>query len=169
MSEPVTIGNATEKWTAIYSFEEHDGEVRYIGKTSQYLIERRKAHLRECMLRGHLPINRWLRKRKNSVGFVTRLIEHVPPGRDWADRERHWIKIYRERGDRLLNLTDGGDGLTGHKFSLSHKLKIAMSLMTGSAFNCERCGEHFYRKRSAILKGQNRFCSRGCSNRRLKP
>lgn len=167
MTQPVVIGRPPPRWTAIYAFEEHGGEVRYVGKTSQYLIDRRKAHLRECELSRSRPVNRWLRKRMTGPGFVTRLIEHVPPERDWAERERHWIRYYRERGDRLLNLTDGGEGLAGHKLSVPHRLKIATALMNGESFACETCGAQFYRKRSAILRGQNRFCSRGCSNRRF--
>ena len=164
MIEPVTIGRATGRWTGIYAFEELDGEVRYVGKTVQYLIERRKAHLRECEIKGHRPINRWLAKRRANGGFATRLIEHVPPRGDWAARERHWIAFYRARGDRLLNLTDGGDGLPGHKFTAEHKAKIAAAHRTGDTFNCRHCGHEFYRKRSAIEKGQNKFCSRVCAN-----
>ena len=170
MVEPVIIGNATHKWTAIYAFEEHDGEIRYVGKTTQYLIDRRKVHLRTARRGDQKPLYRWLRKRRAAQGFVTRLIEHVPPGGDWAARERYWIKRYREHGDRLLNLTDGGEGLAGHKFSAEHKAKIAHAHRTGGNFSCERCGSSFYRKRSAILRGETRFCSRRCSSlRRVIP
>lgn len=167
MIEPVTIGRAT-RGTAIYCFEEHDGEVRYVGKTTQYLIDRRKAHLRPSVINGKLPVNRWLKKRRASCGFVTRLIEHVPPGGDWSARERYWIQHYRTRGDRLLNLTDGGEGLAGHKFTSEHRAKIAASHRTGAFFDCQTCGETFYRKRSDIAAGHNKFCSRDCSNQRRR-
>lgn len=167
MSGPVTIGRAG-RGTAIYCFEEHDGEVRYVGKTTQYLIDRRKAHLRPSVINGKLPVNRWLKKRRASCGFVTRLIEHVPPGGDWAARERHWIAHYRQDGHRLLNLTDGGDGLAGHTFSPEHRAKIAVALRTGADFSCETCGDTFWRKRRDIAKGNCRFCSRACYAKSLK-
>jgi hypothetical protein len=28
----------------------------------------------------------------------------------WSEREKYWIKYYKEQGCRLTNLTDGGDG-----------------------------------------------------------
>jgi len=161
--EPVIIGNATEKWTAIYAFEDHGGEVRYVGKTTQYLIDRRKAHLRPKQISGRLPVNIWLRKRKDAEGFVTRLLEHVPPFGDWAAREKHWIKFFRERGDRLLNLTDGGEGLPGHKFTDEHKAKIAAALRKGKTHACAVCGVEFYRK-PKDAKAKNLFCSRQCAN-----
>lgn len=167
-SNPVIIGRANDKWTAIYAFEEHGGEIKYVGKTTQYLIDRRKEHLRSANGGNQKPFYRWLRKRCAAQGFVTRLIEHVPPGGDWASRERHWIKHYRERGDRILNLTDGGEGLAGHVFSLEHRAKIAAKLRTGQEFSCETCGEKFWRKQYAIKNGDNRFCSRPCYSQSLK-
>jgi hypothetical protein len=169
----VVIGNATHKWTAIYAFEEHGGEVRYVGKTTRYMIDRRKQHMLPSNLRKSRPICRWLKKRHAGAGFVTRLIEHVKPGEDWAARERHWIAHYREHGHRLLNLTDGGEGAAGRKMTLAQRRKIAAAHMTGETFACHACASSFYRKASAIAKGDNKYCSRACyqahGNARPKP
>jgi hypothetical protein len=162
VSEKVIIGNATRPH-AIYAFEEHDGEVRYVGKTSQYLIDRRKAHLRPKQINGPLPVNRWLKKRRDAgVGFVTRLIEHVPCGQDWAAREKYWIAYYRQQGNRMLNLTDGGEGLCGHVFSQEHREKISKALRTGKECPCLHCGKVFWRKRNEIEKGNAKYCSKSC-------
>jgi len=40
--------------------------------------------------------------------------------------------------------------------------KIAESNRTGQYFNCLVCGAEFWRKQSAIKKGQNKFCSKRC-------
>ena len=165
MTNPVTIGRATDKWTAIYCFEEHGGEVRYVGKTTRYMIDRRKQHLRPSNLKKNWPVCRWLKKRHEGEGFVMRLIEHVRPGEDWAARERHWIAHYREHGHRLLNLTDGGEGLSGHRLSEAHRAKIAAAIRTGQTFSCLACGNEFYRKACAIAKGDNKYCSRSCYQR----
>ena len=37
-----------------------------------------------------------------------------------------------------------------------------MALKKGSYFTCNVCKEEFWRKPSAIQKGQNKFCSRNC-------
>lgn len=95
-------------------------------------------------------------------------LERVPPGADWIESERFWIAKYRNEGARLLNLTDGGEGLAGLPMSQSHKDKIAAALRTGGNFHCEKCGMGFWRRRSDILAGHNKFCSRTCSNARHK-
>lgn len=173
MTEWVEIGRKPPKgWTAIYCFAEHDGEVRYVGKTSNYMIDRRKQHLLPSNLKKRRPINFWLKKRRGGVGFVTRLIEHVRPGEDWAARERYWIARYRADGHRLLNMTDGGEGTPGCEFSAERRKKMSAAAKTGKTFSCLCCGSRFYRKKSEIAKGQNKYCSRTCyqkhGNRRPK-
>ncbi len=164
--EKAVIGNATQKWTAIYALCERDSMApRYVGKTVQYIIDRFKAHKREANRGGKRPVSCWLRKRVPHGGAALLLLEHVPPMGDWAARERHWIELFRQQGHNLLNLTLGGEGLAGHVFTQEHREKIAASNRTGAWFGCMRCGAQFWRKRYAILKGQNKFCGRSCSNK----
>jgi hypothetical protein len=162
--KPTIIGNATAKWVAIYEFCEWPSlEPRYVGKTTQYMIDRRKAHLRTAKRGDQKPLYRWLRKRLDGRGFATRLIEHVPPSVDWQERERYWIRTYREAGHHLLNLTDGGEGLHGHRFSEEHRDRIATALRRGKTYRCTNCATEFYRKPNAA-KARNLFCSRVCAN-----
>ena len=42
---------------------------------------------------------------------------------NWEERERHWIRLYRTRGHRLTNLTEGGKGPLGFMKSEKTKLK----------------------------------------------
>jgi len=154
------IGNATHPVVAIYALCEPNDAVRYVGKTIQYLHQRHKAHIRNAK-RGWLPVNQWLRREiEAGNGLTIKLIEYA--GSDWAEREAHWIAKYRADGARLLNLTSGGEGLHGHKFSDEHRAKIAAALRTGGTFNCEQCGASFWRKQCDIRKGHNRFCSKPC-------
>jgi hypothetical protein len=155
MIEPVTIGRAT----LIYALSDECGRVRYVGKTVRTLRDRLGQHKRAAR-HGHLPVNRWIRKHNVSA----RLLETVAAGGDWVAREQYWIK----RFDGLLNLTSGGEGLPGHKFTDSHKRKIAEALKTGDVFSCETCSESFWRKRNEIEKGDCRFCSRACYAASLK-
>lgn len=165
-----TIGDATLRMTAIYALCEYPSWApRYVGKTVQPIGERHKAHIRDAKRGRRLPVHFWLRKQiaaGNRLGIW--LLEYVAPSADWAARERWWIDRFRTRGDDLLNLTHGGEGLAGHRFSPEHKAKIAAALRTGAHFHCETCGAEFWRKRRDIAQGHNRFCSRACSNRRAQ-
>ena len=164
----------TDRWVTIYALCEpiekwKTGPVRYVGKTVRAPSYRAKAHVRVAKRAPRLPIHWWLKKHAE-VGdpLHIRHLERIPPGHDWDARERYWIKTFRSQGAQLLNMTDGGEGLSGHRMTETHKNKIAAALRTGGHSNCETCGAQFWRKRSAINKGNNRFCSRECSNRRAK-
>lgn len=156
MSSPVIIGNATR----IYALCDETGRVRYVGKTIR-TIEQRFSQHRTASKRSRLPVGRWLRKHPQAT---VRLLEVVPPGGDWASRECAWI----QRHDNLLNLTDGGEGLAGHSFSVNHRKRISNALKTGAEFSCEVCATKFWRKRREINIGNCRFCSRECYARSLK-
>lgn len=156
----VEIGNATQ----IYALcDPRNSEPRYIGKTVQPLIDRLLAHKRTALRKPRLPVHWWIKKVEgiNLHGAYIKLLERVPSEEEWQPRERWWIEDGRRRGWRLLNLTEGGEGLHGHRFGDEHRRKIAASLSKGSHFNCENCGAEFWRKPSAIKAGDCRFCSRG--------
>jgi len=162
----------TDKWVTIYALCEpigkwRVGEPRYVGKTIQHAGDRQKAHIRIARRAPRLPVHWWL-KRQLDTGATLCLthLEHVPPGGDWAERERYWITKLRSEGARLLNMTEGGEGLAGLRMAEAHKAKIAAALRTGATFSCQRCGKLFWRKRRDVIKGHNKFCSRECSNRR---
>jgi hypothetical protein len=160
------IGDATLKVTAIYALIEWPSqEPRYVGKTTQYIVDRHTRHIRDAKRGGKRPVHYWLRKRIASGSVAIKLIEHVPAGADWAARERHWIEVFRAQGHNLLNLTSGGEGLAGHRFSDEHREKIATSLRRGANFSCLVCDCSFYRKPHEIKSGHNKFCSRACANK----
>jgi hypothetical protein len=175
MTEPYrrkeVIGDATRR-TIIYALCEplpnwQTGPVRYVGKTDRMPADRLKANGRIGLRNPRLPIHWWMRKNL-LAGHPHHIIwlESVPAGADWAARERYWISHYRDAGADLLNLTQGGEGLVGHRFTDDHKSKIAQALRTGGSFECQVCGAGFWRKKNEIAKGHNKFCSRDCSNRR---
>ena len=156
------IGNATLPWVRIYALEDEAGNVRYVGKTIRYLHQRHTSHIRAAKC-GRLPVNQWLRGQvAKGQRLCIRLLENVPDGPDWIERERHWIARFRQEGARLLNLTNGGEGLHGLKFSDEHKARIGAALRKGRTFPCEVCGTQFWRKPKAIAKGDCRFCSKPC-------
>lgn len=169
MSRIETIGAATRDLRIYALCEFPSWEVRYVGKTTQFVGERHKAHIRDAKRGQKRPVSYWLRKKLAAGEFLAvKHLEWLTTADDWQARERFWIAKYRAEGCNLLNLTDGGEGFHGLTMTQSHKDKIAAALRTGGTFNCEVCNASFWRKQSAIALGQNRFCSRGCSNRRTR-
>ena len=160
MTHKEVIGNAT-RITRIYALcDPLTDEVRYVGKTVRSLRDRLMQH-RRAARRGSLPVNRWMLKHEGVrlTGPFIKLLEIVQPGADWAARERAWISEFRPR---LLNLTDGGEGLAGHIFTESHRAKIAAGLRTGAWLSCLHCGTAFWRKKNEITKGLAKYCSKKC-------
>jgi hypothetical protein len=161
----VTKGD--DRPVSIYALcEAGTGVVRYVGKTVDKPNRRLIYHIQQAKRPGSRPISRWLRKRLEDGRRPTvTTLEVVPPGEDWAGREKHWISHYRSTGAprQMLNLTDGGEGISGHKFAgTEHAKKIGETQRRGSYFACETCGAKFFRKPKEIRKGDCRFCSRSC-------
>lgn len=163
---PVIIGDATR----IYALCEFPSMVtRYIGKTVRPLRLRFASHQQVANHNPRLPVGRWLAKAKREGRQVCiKWLETVPKGKDWQERERFWIAKHKDDGANLLNLTVGGEGLAGHKFTNEHRQKISASLRTGGFFSCLLCGDEFYRKRSQIQKGQTKYCGHSCANKSTK-
>jgi hypothetical protein len=68
----------------------------------------------------------------------------------WIEAEQHWIAFYRGSGNRLCNLTDGGEGLHGRKCS-PEEIENRRKWATGRIRSPETC-----RKISAAHKGKPR-------------
>lgn len=159
MTQPVVRIYALCEWPS--------QEPRYVGKTIQLIHRRRQAHFRDARRGSEKPVHRWIRKRQAAGQAISVKLLQTTDGDTWQEIERAWIARLRSSG-KLLNLTDGGEGLHGLKFSADHKAKIAAALRTGGEFACQRCGATFYRRQRDIAAGHNKFCSRECSNRRRK-
>jgi len=162
MAEKVTIGNA-ERPVWIYALcDPHTDEPRYVGKTVSTPLTRIREHKALARRSRRLPVQRWLNEVAGVklAGAYMRILE-VADTQTWACRERHWIAHGRAAGWRLFNLTDGGEGLHGLVPSDEHRRKNSEAHKRGAVFTCI-CGARFWRKPSAIAKGQCRFCSRDC-------
>lgn len=99
----------------LYDPREPD-EARYVGLTKVTLQRRLTAHTSPSHLRDNTYKNNWIKK---CLLETTRpeicLIEVCTNRRQACAREKFWISYYRNLGHRLTNLTDGGDGMFGHK------------------------------------------------------
>lgn len=144
----------------IYSIQKDaSGEPVYIGSTNQPIASRIRAHILDANKGSEIPIHEWIR---NCGGrFVVKIIDRAATPEERHEKERYWISKYE--GSGILNLTDGGPGLSGHKYAgTEHAFKGSEAKRTGDVFFCNECGVEFYRKRSEVIKGNCRFCSREC-------
>lgn len=89
-------------------------DIRYIGQTKQSLSRRFSNHI--CDFRNNTKKTNWIRKYRNDIEII--LIEDgIKTLEECNNREIFYIKYYRGIGYNLINLTDGGYGLVGHKQS----------------------------------------------------
>ena len=100
------------------------GEIRYIGKTNN--IEKR--------LKSHLSNHSLLEKSKKNNWIISLLREKLVPKIEILDEttenninelEIFYISLFKYWGFRLLNMTEGGDGIdwTGKKHTQESKIK----------------------------------------------
>ena len=96
----------------VYVLYDENGEVRYVGQTTKSLEERIKEHLWSSSLRRPGHKNHWLRSMLARGERPTgRILQGFNTKEDLDGAERYWIRFLKERGCRLVNDTDGGEGL----------------------------------------------------------
>ncbi len=106
-----------------------DSRIRYVGKTIQKLNNRLTSHVREANRENNSHKVRWiLLVVRAGYDPVIEKIEDVNED-NWQERERYWIWFHYENGCKLVNETEGGEGLHGHKFSKDHRNKLGRALL----------------------------------------
>lgn len=102
-------------------------EFRYVGLTKKSLEERFKGHVKRSKNKK-TPVSCWISSHgPENIEIIA--LETVSDMSDLAAREVYWISSLKEQGYSILNLTDGGDGVSGWVPSDEWKRKIgALSL-----------------------------------------
>ena len=125
-----------------FLFKPDDGSIVYVGKGTG---------TRASLLRGrrttNLHLHRLIEKGLKSVVALSNLTED-----EAFDYERRYIKWLGRRDletGQLANLTDGGDGVSGHRHS--DEFRAAQSERARSAVY----GPEFYRRCSETKRGSN--------------
>jgi hypothetical protein len=111
--------------SSIYALcEPRTGEIRYIGKTSMPIQTRLHSHVRAARrASGRRYVSQWIQSL--DAPPTIRLLLIVRREND-AQAECGMIALYRARGCRLTNLTDGGEGVYGYKQSAELKAKRSL-------------------------------------------
>lgn len=101
------------------------GEIRYIGKSTKGL-KRPQEHGRKGRSNGRCK--NWVSSLIN-IGLKCgiRVLECSETLDELSAAEVRWIKIGRESGWRLTNLTDGGEGTPGHVKSPATRRKLSLA------------------------------------------
>ena len=89
----------------------------------------------------------------NKHGFKVEIIEEVDSWEEACEKEQFWIKYYGRKNineGNLVNMTDGGEGTFGRKFSDETKNKISKSKKG------QKLAEETKNKISESNKGKNR-------------
>lgn len=112
----------------IYGARDNDSlEYRYIGLSSTGLT-RLKRHVHILSKPTHPEYASYKYNWMRSCGNLTfDIIEYAEDRTLLNSMERQWIKAYKDAGHHLTNLTDGGEGMFGHKFSDETKKKMSES------------------------------------------
>lgn len=93
------------------SSSSNPNDIRYIGKTKN-IKDRIRRHISKYYLNLEDNYkNRWIKSELNKGNKI--LIEEIDLVQDgyWKESEKYWIEQFRNWGFRLVNTTEGGDGL----------------------------------------------------------
>lgn len=94
----------------IYALSDpRNDEIRYIGKTNN-IKKRVRDHL--SLKEKNFLKNNWLKNLKNEGLKPNVLTLEITTEELWKEREIFYIKHYKEKYNKLTNMTDGGEGVT---------------------------------------------------------
>lgn len=126
------------KWPNGYPF--------YCGKTVTSPHRRLIAHHNAAKQFPERKLSHYLRICGDDLRM--QIMEVVPPGDDWADRERYWISTIRLLWNTDANIADGGQGVPGYVHTVHARMRIS------KAFKGRKVTENHRRKISESLKGR---------------
>lgn len=89
-------------------------DIRYVGKTKQKLYKRLYGHIRYSTTTKKSNHNtNWINSLlKENLYPIIECIEKVEES-NWQEREKFWIQYYKDKGIKLTNILEGGQGAYG--------------------------------------------------------
>jgi hypothetical protein len=111
----------------IYALSDESGEIRYVGKTKQYLKQRLYSHIKECYSGRKSHKISWIKSLlKNEKRPIISTLDTVEED-NWEYWEKYWIEKLRNEGCNLTNLTEGGQGGNGYSHTEESKQRMSES------------------------------------------
>ncbi len=110
----------------IYSLKDpRDYQIKYIGKTVD--IDRRIKEHNQIHRNKKSKKNSWITHLiRNGMQPIMEVLEECEESR-WVEREKYWIRYYKELGFDLKNMTLGGESNDGYVFTPEDRLKQSES------------------------------------------
>lgn len=107
----------TNKYYIYLHLDPTTDEVRYVGKghgRRAYSFSHRKGYHKN-----------WIAKlAKSGLKPKVEIFQDLLSETEALDQEKYWIEYFRSVGDKLTNLTDGGEGTSGYKFPEELKKRL---------------------------------------------
>jgi group I intron endonuclease len=98
----------------------------YVGKTNGTFGARWKEHCSASRQGGQTPLYKAIRKYGQGA-FKASILAHAPQNQ-LSNMEKIWIFLMGTKTPNGYNLTDGGEGVSGYKFTPAILNKISLSL-----------------------------------------
>jgi hypothetical protein len=101
------VSSIPERYVIYALVDPESKAVRYIGKAKRLQVRIQQHPYRKHNVR----LFNWIQTLKAAGTRPEVLTLEHTDSESWSDRERHWIREYRETGHDLLNIAVGGDGI----------------------------------------------------------
>jgi hypothetical protein len=131
------------KLHSIYVLKDEGGRVFYVGKTINP-TKRFPRHLTHVRSGSTYPVHNKLRKvirLKGTSDGIYEIIESDISQETVDDREMFFIKDYKEKGFKLKNLTEGGEGGKGYTNEIQKRAALKRVGVKRSVETCKRISE----------------------------
>ena len=96
-------------------------KIRYIGKTSKSLKQRLKQHLSETKQTTYKQ--KWIKSLKDKNLYPEIVLINNVLESDWIEKERFYIKLFKDCGFKLTNISEGGEGGGSKGYTHTEKWK----------------------------------------------
>lgn len=114
----------------VYGLHAGDGDFRYIGKSVLMPRQRLAAHICDAKgRRAKLERSVWICSLLNQGMKPQMRVFEICERNLGAERERAYIALFKGLGNRLTNLTDGGDGAPGCNPSAETRARLSAALV----------------------------------------
>ena len=119
----------------VYLITNTVNDKKYVGITADTIDKRFRKHVNDAMLRkNNMVLHKAIRKYGGN-SFEVSLLDIAKTHEQLKDLEYHYIKQYEAKVPHGYNLTDGGEGIWGYKFTEEQKNRLSEAHLGQKAWN----------------------------------
>ena len=131
-------------------------DIRYIGVTTKTLECRYYQHKHEAKRKADRPVYHWWNKRITENFQITIEPLEIDFTGDWEEREKYWIRHYRQMGFNLLNVSEGGVGIITNEQRTKSSRQRSIEAHNKSVIALTKDGK-FYKEYSSCREAAKEF------------